>query len=380
MQQPHAGGVGEHGEPLGVVLGVGPVERAGRSAGSTALVIVVMPGAYLAFIDVCRYSLMHRQLSMNCSGGRRAAPPRHHRRRPDRAGRRRQRRLPRPAVRRARGRPRRPAPPWPRGRTSGCSRPGASWSTRSRTAPRRRPAGRRPTRTTTRPAREWREDYLAPLADLLAAHPGERSATTPVSPASPAPAATCSSTPAATTTCSRSTSRRRSVAQRLLAGAVVDASGTWPTPNPLGADGYPALGEREHADRISYGIPDLADARVAARYAGKHVVVAGKGASAQGVLIGLTHLARRDPATRVTWLLRRPDVGDAFGGGDNDQLEQRGRARPAGPRRGVRRSRHRRHPRSAPSRSSRRPMIGRPAHPGLRPTASGSPTSTRSSS
>jgi thioredoxin reductase len=113
--------------------------------------------------------------------------------------------------------------------------------------------------------------------------------------------------------------------RRLLAGAVIDASGTWTNPNPLGADGYPALGEREHAARITYGIPDLADPTVAARYAGRHVAVAGRGASAQGVLIGLAGLARRDGATRVSWLLRRPSVGDAFGGGDNDQLEQRGK-------------------------------------------------------
>ncbi|WP_107773609.1 NAD(P)-binding protein [Nocardioides sediminis] len=112
---------------------------------------------------------------------------------------------------------------------------------------------------------------------------------------------------------------------RLLAGAVIDASGTWTTPNPLGADGYPALGEREHASRISYGIPDFSDPAVAARYAGKHVAVAGRGASAQGVLIGLAGLARQDAATRVSWLLRRSSVGDAFGGGDNDQLEQRGK-------------------------------------------------------
>ncbi|MCY7400412.1 MAG: FAD-dependent oxidoreductase [Nocardioides sp.] len=112
---------------------------------------------------------------------------------------------------------------------------------------------------------------------------------------------------------------------RLLASAVVDASGTWTRPNPLGADGYPALGETDHAERITYGIPDLADPAVAARYAGKHVALAGKGASAQGVLIGLAGLARPHPDTRVTWLLRRPSVGDAFGGGDNDQLEQRGR-------------------------------------------------------
>ena len=113
--------------------------------------------------------------------------------------------------------------------------------------------------------------------------------------------------------------------ERLLASAVVDASGTWTRPNPLGADGYPALGETENAARITYGIPNLADQAVAARYAGKHVAVAGKGASAQGVLVGLAKLARADPSTRVSWLLRRPSVGDAFGGGDNDQLEQRGK-------------------------------------------------------
>lgn len=113
--------------------------------------------------------------------------------------------------------------------------------------------------------------------------------------------------------------------ERLLASAVVDASGTWTSPNPLGADGYPALGETENADRVTYGIPDFRDPAVAARYAGKHVAVAGKGASAQGVLIGLAQLARTDASTRVSWLLRRPSVGDAFGGGDNDQLEQRGR-------------------------------------------------------
>ena len=30
--------------------------------------------------------------------------------------------------------------------------------------------------------------------------------------------------------------------ERLLGRAVIDASGTWRWPNPLGADGYPALG------------------------------------------------------------------------------------------------------------------------------------------
>ncbi len=62
--------------------------------------------------------------------------------------------------------------------------------------------------------------------------------------------------------------------ERLLGKAVVDVSGTWTRPNPLGADGFAALGEIENADHISYGIPDFNDAGVIERYAGKHVAVA----------------------------------------------------------------------------------------------------------
>jgi cation diffusion facilitator CzcD-associated flavoprotein CzcO len=111
---------------------------------------------------------------------------------------------------------------------------------------------------------------------------------------------------------------------RVTASAVIDASGTWGGPNPLGGDGLPALGEREHADRISYRIPDLGSPQGRARYSGKHVAVAGTGASAQNTLVELARLAQVDPGTRVTWLVRRPSVGNTFGGGDNDQLEARG--------------------------------------------------------
>ena len=172
---------------------------------------------------------------------------------------------------------------------------------------------------------EWRERYLQPLADLLAARPG----------GSVRYGATVIGVGRAGRDLLVDSGREQDDfavhvevdggVERLVGRAVVDASGTWRRPNPLGADGYPALGEREHADRISYGTPDFADPDVAARYSGKHVVLAGKGASAQGALVGLTRLAQADPATRVTWLLRRPAVGDAFGGGDNDQLQERGR-------------------------------------------------------
>jgi thioredoxin reductase len=112
--------------------------------------------------------------------------------------------------------------------------------------------------------------------------------------------------------------------ERITASAVVDASGTWGGPNPLGGDGLPALGETAHADRISYRVPDLRSEHGKQRYAGKHVVVAGTGASAQNALVELAHLGESAPGTRVSWLVRRSSVGNAFGGGDNDQLEARG--------------------------------------------------------
>ncbi len=110
----------------------------------------------------------------------------------------------------------------------------------------------------------------------------------------------------------------------VTAAAVVDASGTWGQPGPLGTDGYPAPGEREHADHVTYAVPDVDDPAVRARLAGRHVVVAGAGASAQNTLVALGRLAEQEPGTRVTWLLRRADVGHAFGGGDADELEARG--------------------------------------------------------
>lgn len=112
--------------------------------------------------------------------------------------------------------------------------------------------------------------------------------------------------------------------QALTARAVVDASGTWSRPNPLGSDGFPAIGEAENVARIGYRMPDLADAATAARFAGKHIAVAGTGASAKGVLIALAALAQQYPETRVTWLVRRPSVTASFAGSGQDELPARG--------------------------------------------------------
>ena len=111
------------------------------------------------------------------------------------------------------------------------------------------------------------------------------------------------------------------VESRIEARAVIDASGTWSQPNPLGADGLPALGETAAADYISYRIPNFADAD---QYAGKHTVVLGSGHSATTAIIELTRIAKRNPGTTITWVLRRAAVGNTFGGGQADELPARG--------------------------------------------------------
>ncbi len=112
--------------------------------------------------------------------------------------------------------------------------------------------------------------------------------------------------------------------REVVARAVIDASGTVGTPSPLGASGLPALGERGAEPRIFYGIPDVLGG-VRERYAGQRVLVAGSGHSAFNVLLDLATLAREAPGTRIFWALRRPSLQRVLGGGENDQLAERGR-------------------------------------------------------
>jgi thioredoxin reductase len=116
---------------------------------------------------------------------------------------------------------------------------------------------------------------------------------------------------------------------RLTARAVIDASGTWTRPNPLGGDGLPALGEHDPriTPHLTYRVPNLDDETVHARYASRQIAVAGSGHSALTALVALADLAQQCPGTRVTWLVRRGTdaaVQAAFGGGSDDQLPARG--------------------------------------------------------
>jgi hypothetical protein len=109
----------------------------------------------------------------------------------------------------------------------------------------------------------------------------------------------------------------------LYADAVIDASGTWGTPNPAGVNGLEAIGETPHADRIAYGMPDVLGHQ-RTRYAGKSVAVLGAGHSAVGSIIDLARLREEEPATQIIWLLRGDKPEKSFGGGTNDRLSARG--------------------------------------------------------
>ena len=108
-----------------------------------------------------------------------------------------------------------------------------------------------------------------------------------------------------------------------LARAVIDASGTWTQPNPLGGDGLPATGERKHADRIAYGMPDVLE-RDQPLYAGRRTLVVGAGYSAANVLLDLAELARHEAGTAITWVVRGTSLARVYGGGDADGLPARG--------------------------------------------------------
>ncbi|MFD3545866.1 NAD(P)-binding domain-containing protein [Streptomyces sp. NPDC058655] len=170
---------------------------------------------------------------------------------------------------------------------------------------------------------DWAELYLQPLADVLGAKVRYGAGVTGVSRAGRDRAvdADRESQPFTVRVVNADGSE-----ERILARAVIDASGTWSTPGPIGGDGLPALGEKAASDRISYRVPDLKDPAVRTGYAGKRTAVIGSGASAFTALAYLADLAQAEDGTgtHATWILRRGISGSTFGGGDADQLPARG--------------------------------------------------------
>ena len=105
------------------------------------------------------------------------------------------------------------------------------------------------------------------------------------------------------------------------AAIVIDATGTYGNPNRLGDGGIPAPGERSLDGDIRRSVPDLA--QESADWAGKTILLAGAGHSAQTAVRDLAELARQAPGTRVIWALRSTDP--SWGTHDGDPLPDRAR-------------------------------------------------------
>jgi thioredoxin reductase len=184
------------------------------------------------------------------------------------------------------------------------------------------PAGwTRPDGATYPSGGDWAEQYLQPLADVLADRVRHHTRVTGVARAGRDRIVDSGRTEQPFTV---HVTRADGSEERILARAVVDASGTWSTPNPLGANGLPALGERAAGSRIAYRVPDLTDPAVRERYAGKRTAVVGTGASAFTALAYLADLAEQESGTHTVWVLRRGINGSTYGGGNADQLPARG--------------------------------------------------------
>jgi thioredoxin reductase len=107
------------------------------------------------------------------------------------------------------------------------------------------------------------------------------------------------------------------------ARAVIDATGTWNSPNPIGSGGVYAIGELENRDKVFYGIPDILN-QYTDRYKNKSVLVVGGGHSSINTILELAKLKDKYPKTEIHWVLRKENVRNVYGGQNNDALPARG--------------------------------------------------------
>jgi len=104
----------------------------------------------------------------------------------------------------------------------------------------------------------------------------------------------------------------------------IDASGTWQNPNPLGASGLEADGERAFRDRVAYGMPDVLGAQ-RGRYADRGSPSSARATAPSTSCSSWRSSAKNAARTKVTWIVRGKNMSRIYGGGENDQLPARGK-------------------------------------------------------
>ena len=107
--------------------------------------------------------------------------------------------------------------------------------------------------------------------------------------------------------------------ETILARAVIDATGTWQNSNPIVSGGFPD----KVSELVDYGIPAILG-EDQKHFENKRVAVVGSGHSALNSLLELVRLTEEFPKTQITWIVRKSSVEHALGGGEADQLPERG--------------------------------------------------------
>ncbi len=107
----------------------------------------------------------------------------------------------------------------------------------------------------------------------------------------------------------------------LTARGVVDASGTYTSPNPLSSSGLELLGMSEIAGSVTDALPDVLG-RDRERFAGRRTTVVGAGHSAANTLLALVELAREVPGTSVTWLIRNAQAVRVSSSEDDERADR----------------------------------------------------------
>ena len=116
------------------------------------------------------------------------------------------------------------------------------------------------------------------------------------------------------------------------ADVLIDATGVYASPNPMGNGGMWAVGERELSAKIDYALPDVLN-RDRARFLSRHTVIIGSGHSAATTLRSTGELfdetifdeSSTRSSTKITWVVRRdvPAHGFPYTIDANDQSPHR---------------------------------------------------------